>query len=183
MRKLLSLALLLLLGAACQEDDDSGSPDGSGTGTGSSSGDGGSSSGDGGSNEEACEEAGGVCGCAGGCNEGYEPAPPPLLYGCPQPPPNSGACSMQCCLPIDPGTGDTSTSSTGTTSGTGTASCEPQDCQNDGGPCDPNPLELWKWNGSDCEIILVGCGTNTGEDCDELYNDQNVCLSEHAHCG
>ena len=187
MRTLLILSLSVLLTAACKKEEDSSTPDGSGTGTGSSSGDGGSSSGDGGANEDACVEAGGVCGCAGGCDEGYEPAPPPLLYGCPQPPPGSGACSMHCCLPIDQDTGDSetgpTTTGTGTTSGSGSASCQPQDCYNDGGPCEPNPLELWKWNGSECEVILVGCGTNTGQDCDDLYNDQNVCTSEHEHCG
>jgi len=54
-----------------------------------------SSSGDG----TQCVQAGGMCGCAGGCNPGYHPAAPPLLDQCPQPCDLCGACSQQCCLP------------------------------------------------------------------------------------
>ena len=52
-----------------------------------------------------CQQAGGICGCSGGCSTGYHAAPAPLLNQCPQPCANCGACSMQCCLPDDAGVG------------------------------------------------------------------------------
>jgi hypothetical protein len=51
-----------------------------------------------------CVDAGGTCGCAGSCNEGYAVAPEPLRSQCPQPCAECGGCSQECCLPVDAGT-------------------------------------------------------------------------------
>src|SRR5215208_4912984 len=51
------------------------------------------------SDPQGCSRGGGQCGCAGSCQPGFKPAPSPLLFACPQPCDQCGACSMQCCVP------------------------------------------------------------------------------------
>ncbi|MEZ4220057.1 MAG: hypothetical protein R3B13_03940 [Polyangiaceae bacterium] len=87
------LGAALLAVSACS----SGSSGGSG-GSGGQSGTGGGT-GDAQVPGQGCAKAGGMCGCAGGCNPGYHPAPSPLLSDCPQPCDTCGGCSQECCLP------------------------------------------------------------------------------------
>jgi hypothetical protein len=47
----------------------------------------------------ACLEAGGTCGCAGGCPMGSMHGTVAQDNACPQPCPGCGACSQWCCLP------------------------------------------------------------------------------------
>ncbi len=92
----LVLGLAVSLVVAC------GSSGSGGSGTGGSTGSGGGTSdakADSPPPGQGCVQAGGVCGCAGGCDPGYHLAPAPLTNDCPQPCDTCGGCSQQCCLP------------------------------------------------------------------------------------
>jgi hypothetical protein len=75
----------LLVAAACSTSSSSSSSSSSGN-----TGDGG------GSSTDTCRPAGGVCACASGCGSGTKA---PSSMQCPQPPPGSGACGQECCIP------------------------------------------------------------------------------------
>lgn len=115
----------------------------------------------------ACEAAGGMCGCAGGCAAGSHPAPAPLLDACPQPCDGCGACGQQCCLPdVD----------AGVPTGCGGATCAATDlcihpCCGGAGPvCMPTP------DGGPCD---------TGEACtlpDGANGCRTICTPPPPYC-
>lgn len=57
----------------------------------------------------ACQEAGGQCGCAGGCPTGSRHGNSVEDNACPQPCPTCGACSQWCCIPEPSDPGDAAT--------------------------------------------------------------------------
>ena len=131
-----------LLAAACGDDDGSGGETGASASAGTSnesapasagdasadaSADGASADGasaDGGG--DTCESVGGTCDCSGGCDPGWALAPQ-LDATCPQPGPDSGACSQSCCVPA----GGSGSSGTGAGSGDGSGTA---DAAGSGGP-------------------------------------------------
>jgi len=85
---LLATALIVLIvGGACSSSSSPSSSSSSGA------------TGDGGANADTCRPNGGLCACTSGCGSGTKA---PSSMQCPQPPPNSGACDQECCLPAKP---------------------------------------------------------------------------------
>jgi len=98
MRTAWSGLLVMAVLAACG----SSSPGGAGNDGGATD-SGGANDGNG---ANGCEAAGGHCACS--CDSG-EMADPRLFNSCPQGPPGSGVCGLQCCLLVDAGAACTGT--------------------------------------------------------------------------
>jgi hypothetical protein len=125
------LASVLACFVACGDDDgDSGSTAGSDPTLSAEDG-----------QDFTCEPMGGACECAGSCTPGSQPGP----GTCPQPPPESGACGFECCVPIGGAT---------TSSGADASSSAGPTC--------------------DC-ATLPACDTPIDEDCGGQYPDMHCC--------
>ncbi len=106
----------------------------------------------------ACEDIGGTCSCAGSCNPGEVST---LEGTCPQPPPESGACGQECCVPMG-----SSSSTAGTTAATAaTADSTAATTETSPPVCDCATLPL--------------CATPEGEDCTGQY-PQGHCSDDTA---
>ena len=117
---------------------------------------------DGGAN--ACVEMGGVCDCAGSCQDGWT-WEMSLDASCPQPGPDAGACGMGCCLPPD-GSSSSSGSGTDSASSESADTAGPQYCEcevSDALPPCPDAANCSGQEGEQCcdaRGRLNECGAN-----------------------